>query len=453
MNNSLTQLLERKLGLFAVTSIVISNMIGAGIFTTSGLLMGDLKNPKVMVLLWMFGGMLALCGALSYGILGAAYPQAGGEYLFLSRLYHPLLGFLSGWVSFIAGFSAPIAASAIGFSEYFVRACPQVLVWGASTGFLSEASIKKILALVIIAGFTWIHLRGIEWGARIQSGLTLVEVALMVSLIVGGLIWGKGDFQHFHQGIPYLFNGQGWKTIGLSLMWIMFAYSGWNAATYIGAEIKNPGKNLPLSLILGTGLVMVFYVLLNLFYVFAIPAAEMKGVISIGGLAVRNLFGPSLEVVFSLLIAYALLVAVSAFILLGPRIYYSMARDRNFFDFAAELHPRLQIPAKAIFLQSLISMIMVLSGTFDQILTYLGFSLGIFPILAVLGVFRISGKEKRPSWIKGYPWAPVVYALVGTSMLGLVFLERPWESSIALLTVLTGVPAFFFFRWKKKAAR
>ncbi|HOI48943.1 MAG TPA: amino acid permease, partial [Prolixibacteraceae bacterium] len=239
--------LPRKLGFFPLFSIVVANMVGAGIFTTTGLLMENLGDVWVMLLLWLAGGVVALCGALSYSELAAAMPQAGGEYVFLSRLFHPLAGFLSGWVSFIAGFSAPIAASAIGFSEYFLRAFPQLF-----SGFLAEGSVKKLLALAVILLFTAIHLRGISFGARVQNFLTVMKITLMVGLIGAGLWFGAGNWSHFAASGELAAGLPGWKAGGLALMWIMFAYSGWNAATYIGSEVKSPRRNIPRALIAGT---------------------------------------------------------------------------------------------------------------------------------------------------------------------------------------------------------
>jgi len=442
--------LERKLGLFPVTNIVIANMIGAGIFTTSGLLMADLKDPLIMLGLWAVGGIIALCGALSYGELGAAIPRAGGEYAFLSKLYHPLFGFLSGWVSFFAGFSAPIAASAIGFSEYLTRAFPGLLNLSGSGSSVEGTVVKKVLSVLVILVFTFIHARGIEVGARVQNFLTVLKVALIVGLIVLGFSLGRGDLGHFAQGGGFKFNFGGWKTIGLSLMWIMFAYSGWNASGYIGSEIKDPRRNLPRSLILGTGIVLALYLLLNVFYVYAVPPEKMTGVISIGGLAVGNLFGPSFERVLSVLIAVALFSSLSAFIILGPRVYYAMACDRCFFPFAAAIHPRYKVPARSIVLQGMIAALLVMFGTFDQILTYMGFSLGIFPLLSVLGVFKLRREGTSVYHMPGFPVIPLVYVLAGSTILVLGFFERPAESSIALGMVLVGIPFFFIFRSRGK---
>src|SRR4030067_1400373 len=438
--------LERKLGLFPVTNIVIANMIGAGIFTTSGLLMSDLKDPLVMLGLWAVGGIIALCGALSYGELGAAIPKAGGEYAFLSQLFHPLFGFLSGWVSFFAGFSAPIAASATGVSDYLNRAFPGLLSLSYSGNSIEGTIVKKTISILVILIFTLIHARGIEVGANVQNFLTLLKVALIVGLIVLGLSLGRGDLGHFAQGGGFRFDFGGWKTIGLSLMWIMFAYSGWNASAYIGSEIKNPRKNLPRSPILGTGIVLALYLLLNVFFVYAVPPDKMTGVISIGALAVGNLFGPSFELILSVLIAVALFSSLSAFIILGPRVYYAMACDRCFFPFAASVHPRFKVPARSLLLQGMIAALLVMFGTFDQILTYMGFSLGLFPILSVIGVFKLRRKGTSTYRMPGFPVVPLVYVLTGGAILVLGFIERPAESSIALGMALIGIPFFFIFK-------
>ncbi|HKI47276.1 MAG TPA: amino acid permease, partial [Balneolales bacterium] len=275
---------------------------------------------------------------------------------------------------------------------------------------------------------------------------TVLKVALIVGLITVGFAWGEGDINNLASGESYAWDFGGWKTMGLSLMWIMFAYSGWNASTYIGSEIRNPSKNIPLSLLTGTGIVVVLYFLLNILFIYAVAPENMSGVISIGGLAMGNMFGRSMERMFSLLISFALFSSLSAFIILGPRVYYSMAKDGYFFRFVSDVNPNRNVPTKAILLQSGISVVMVLSGTFDQILTYMGFSLGIFPVLAVLGVFRFPRLHNKPFSVTGSSVPPIIYAIAGTLILLLAFFERPVESAIALLTVLAGVPAFFFFK-------
>jgi APA family basic amino acid/polyamine antiporter len=444
----MTEGLQRKLGLFPATNIVVANMIGAGIFTTSGLLMGELNNPLLMLSLWICGGVIALCGALSYGELGSAMPQAGGEYYFLSKLYHPVLGFLSGWVSFIVGFSAPIAASAMGFSEYFCRALPAIPNWFETAGFMNPAATGKFLSVSVIIIFTYIHYNGLKTGTAIQNVLTFLKVGLILLLLLAGFASGNGDAGNFTSGEWVSPGFAGWKTAGLSLMWIMFAYSGWNASTYIGSEIANPSRIMPRSLMIGTGIVMMLYLGLNALFIYAISPAEMKGVISVGGLAMGNLFGKPAEMLVSLLISFALFSSLSAFIIIGPRVYYSMALDGLFFKSVARIHPRHKVPSNSIVLQCLIAVILALSGTFDQVLTYMGFALGIFPILTVLGVFSLRRKKLSVLKLKGYPFTQVLYIVTGTSILILSFLERPAESVIALGTVLTGIPVYYLFKRK-----
>lgn len=438
--------LQRTLGLFPATNIVVANMIGAGIFTTSGLLMSGLNDPVLMLVLWFAGGVIALFGALSYAELGATIPAAGGEYRFLSDLYHPLFGFLSGWVSFIVGFSAPIAASALGFSEYFCRALPIIPDWFESSGLMNPAATKKILSISVILIFTSIHYCGLKYGTLVQNFLTLLKVALIGLLLVAGFLSGNGSISNFSANGGVSAGIEGWKTIGLSLMWIMFAYSGWNAATYLGAEIRNPAKTLPLSLIIGTGIVMLLYLGLNTLYIYSIDPQSMKGVISIGGLAMGNLFGKSAEILFSLLIAFALFSSLSAFIIIGPRVYYAMAKDGLFFKSVSRLHPRFKVPSNSIVLQSVIAIILALSGTFEQVLTYMGFALGIFPILTVIGVFRLRKRHPDALRMAGFPYTQVFYVTTGVLILFLAFLERPLESSIALLTAAAGVPAYYIFK-------
>jgi len=444
MNNESENGLSRTLGLFPLTNIVIANMIGAGIFTTSGLLMQDLNSPFVMLLLWIAGGIIALCGALCYSELGAAMPYAGGEYIFLSKLFHPISGFLSGWVSFFVGFSAPIAASAIGFSEYIYRVVPGIFEWG------NPDMVKKLYSIIVIVVFTYIHFRGIEFGAKVQNYLTLLKVVLIAGLIVIGFTAGDGNINNIFRGSEFKFSFSRIKVIGLSLMWISFSYSGWNASAYIGSEVKDPEKTLPRSLILGTVIVTLLYFLLNVFYVYAVDPQKMKGVISIGGLAVGSLFGPVMENLFSIFIAFALFSSLSAFIILGPRVYYSMAKDGYFFRFVADIHPVFRVPWKSIMLQGSIAAVMVMSGAFEQILTYMSFSLGIFPPLAVMGAMKLRYSGKSKYKMPGFPVIPVVYLLAGFSILVLSFLQRPAESTIAVGTVLVGIPVYMVFKKKRE---
>jgi basic amino acid/polyamine antiporter, APA family len=429
--------LPRKLKLFSLTNIVIGDMIGAGIFTTSGLLLVQLNDPLLLLLLWVIGGAIALSGALSYGELGARFPDAGGDYAFLTRLFSPLTGFLSGWVSFLVGFSAPVAASSLAFSEYLVRTLPEDVLPP------SLELTKKAIAVGIILVFTLIHYFGIKSGTKVQNALTVLKISLIVILLFTGFVFGEGSFEHFriHKGDAYA--GANFKTIGLALMWILFAYSGWNASTYVGSEVYNPVKNIPRSLIIGTFMVTVIYLLLNILYVYAVPPAEMKGVISVGGLTANRLFNRSLDQVFSLFIALILLSAISVLTIIGPRVYYAMAQSGHFFGKARKIN-RFKAPGISILIQSGLAIIYVVSGTFDQIITFLSFSLGIFPILAVIGVFKLRMKHQTVLEVPGYPVLPGFFILSSFLILVLAFLERPVESSISLGLIMAGVPIYYW---------
>jgi APA family basic amino acid/polyamine antiporter len=443
--------LKRELGLYSLTNLVIANMIGAGVLTLAGFLLVELRHPLLMMILWFAGGLGALCGALCYGQLGAAYPLAGGEYAYLTRLFHPLAGFLSGWISFFVGFSAPIAAAALAFIEYLARAFPAILTLGVFNGAGAAIILKKFYAISIIAIFTLVHRRGVRFGAKVQNSLTLIKIAGIALFVIIGFAFGQGDFGHLFQGVRLESSFAQYKSIGLSFLWIMFAYSGWNASAYIGSEIRTPKKNLPRSLILGTTVVVLFYLALNLLYVYAVPINEVSGTASIGGLAAAKLFGRSFEQVVSVFIALALFSSLSAYVMLGPRVYFSMARDGYFFRSAAWIHPRYKTPSKSILFQGAIAGLMVLAGSFDQLLTYLGFALAIFPILAVLGVFKlrrlgIAGK------LLGFPLTPIFFIIISLLMLIFSFLQRPLESLVAIATLLLGIPLYFcFFRKKTRA--
>ena len=431
--------LFRKLRLFSLTNIVIGDMIGAGIFTTSGLLLAQLHNPVLLLLLWVVGGAIALSGALSYGELGARFPEAGGDYAFLSRLFSPLFGFLSGWVSFLVGFSAPVAASSLAFSEYMIRILP--------ADYLPQEIelAKKALAVGIILVFTLIHYFGLHSGSRIQNILTVLKIGLILVFVIAGFAFGEGSFDHFRPQDADSFPAANAKTIGLALMWILFAYSGWNASTYVGSEVYNPVRNIPRSLLIGTFSVTALYLLLNILYVYAVEPLEMEGVISIGGLTANKLFNRSMDQLFSLFIALILLSAISVLIIIGPRVYYAMARSGHFFGIAGRIN-RSKVPGISILMQSGLAVIYVVSGTFDQIITFLSFSLGIFPILAVIGVFKLRLQKRSVLKMPGYPVLPAFFIFSSAIILVLAFLERPVESSIALGIVLVGIPGFYLLR-------
>lgn len=438
-------IIARKIGWITATSIVIANMIGAGIFTTSGLMAGNLPNPFWVMLFWFFGGMIALAGAMSYAELATRMPEDGGEYLYLKRLYHPALGFLSGWTSFFVGFSAPIAASALGFAEYIIP------VDGLSISgemVRDPVWIKKGIALSVIVIFTAVHYLGHELGSRVQNLLTAVKILIVLGLASLGMILGTGDWSNLQFQSGETYSG---LAIGTAMMLVMFSYSGWNASSYIAGEMKNPRRSLPLSLLLGTGTVIVIYLAVNLFIFRSLPFREVQGTIAVFEKASNAAFGDWFGRVLGIFSAIALLASLSAFIMIGPRVYYAMALDKLFFPFAAKVHRRYGVPGRSIMVQGTIALLLVLIGSFEQIVIYVQFALLIFPLFAVGGIF-IARKNKigelTVARVIGYPVVPVFFLLCSLVIMTIAYINRPIESTAAVITVLVGLPIYFF--WIKK---
>ena len=437
--------IQRKIGLITATSIVVANMIGAGIFTTSGIMAGYLPGPVWVLACWILGGLLAMSGALCYAELATRMPEEGGEYIYLKTLYHPLLGFLTGWISFFVGFSAPIAASALGSVTYIFQGLHQNI-----PGF-NPAHLQlyiKVSGAIIIIIFTVIHYLGVRYGSVVQNILTAFKILIISGLILLGFLT-----THTWSNLLSIYN-QGFKGMdfGSSMMLVMFAYSGWNASAYIAGEIKNPQRNLPLSLILGTSLVILIYLILNLFIFMVVPYTDLAGKITVFETALQLVLGEWIGRMLSIIIGLALLSSLSAFIILGSRVYFAMSRDHLFFSFASKIHPRYEVPSRSIVIQGSMAVVLLLIGTFDQLLIYLGFALSIFPWLAVFGIFiaRKRGLNARgmvATW--GYPVTPLFYLCGSLALMILACINRPVESLAALLTVLGGIPVYYLWiKWK-----
>ena len=433
--------LERKLGTFSATAIVVANMIGTGIFTMSGLLAANLPSPGWVLLCWLFGGLIAIAGALCYAELATRMPEAGGEYVYLKKLYHPALGFLAGWTSLIVGFSAPIAAAAMGFSEYIYAGLNSQLLHLDSSQLVF---FNKGIAVFVIFLFTFLHYFGLRLGARVQNVLTVMKILIVAGLASLGLLFGNGSGPKLSLGGE----SSGIMAIGTAMMFVMFAYSGWNASAYIAGEIKHPKKTIPLSLVGGTSIVIVLYLAINLFIFRMVPYSDLKGVIPVVETAAVQAFGAGMGSVVSLLVGVGLLSCLSAFIMIGPRVYYAMARDRLFFPFAAEVHARYKVPGKSVIVQGSIAVLMVLIGSFEQLIIYIAFALNIFLWLAVVGIFLArERKEGEESAVKvwGYPVVPLFFLIASLVLMVFNYVNRPLESSAAVLTILFGIPCYLLW--------
>jgi basic amino acid/polyamine antiporter, APA family len=437
--------LLRQLGLVSATALVVSNMIGTGIFTTTGFMVGDLGDARIVLLVWLVGALFALCGALSYSELGVNFPSSGGEYVYLTRAFGGAWGFMSGWISFFAGFSAPIAAAALAFSDYAGYFHPALLQANGKLVFGSGAfSLRiggaQVVACLLIALFTVINFFGVKRVARVQNVLTGTKLLVIAGLVAAGFTVGIGNWSHLWTPAVRTSSNPLPIAFVISLLWVMVGYSGWNAATYVGEELKQPDRTLPASLGIGTCIVTAAYLGLNLLYIYATPLEQMKNVVAVGSLAASHLFGPNVGGVFAALMAVSLMSTVNAMVTIGPRVYYAMAHNGAFFQAAGKVHPRWHTPVNAIVLQGICAMVMTLTP-FPELIVYIGFSLTFFTVMAVGSVFVF---RRRAEWQRLravsflFPLIPGAYILVGLCMIFYGVIWAPVPSLAALATILAG---------------
>jgi len=452
--------LRRELTLANGTAIVVANMIGAGIFGITGFLAGDLGKPYLVLGIWLAGAVVAVTGCLCYAELAINLPRSGGEYIYVREAWGPAWGFLAGWISFFAGFAAPIAAAALLFCEYVAHFCP-ALSPRQPAGLLAtslrwvHAGNGHLLAVGVVGLFAVANVIGVRFAAKIQNVLTGLKVGILAAFLALAFLVGKGSVSHFSAEAVRTSHHSLGGQCAVSLIFVMFAYSGWNAATYVAEEMKSPERTLPASLVAGTLIVAAFYLALNAAFIYAMPLEAMKGIERIGGAAALALFGGKGGDFFSAVMSIGLLSTVSAMVIVGPRVYYAMAQDGCFFQGAARVSARWGTPVQAILWQSLATALMILTGTFESLLYYIGFALVLFAALAVAGMVRL---RKRPGWKRlgavnwGYPLVPTVFVGASVWMLGYTMALRPKESILGLLTMAGGALVYrWFFRARARA--
>jgi APA family basic amino acid/polyamine antiporter len=415
---------EKPVSLFSATIIVVANMIGTGVFTTLGLQMVNLQAPVAVLLAWALGGLGAVCGALCYGELG--------EYTYLSSIYHPAIGFLSGWISIVAGFAAPSALTAIALGEYIGAVYPGI-----------NRTVIAVAAIIVLSG---VHLTDVKIGCRLQNVITVAKVLLIFSLICSGMVAGHrpGTLLPSSSALTAIFS----PAFPLSLVYVYYAYSGWNAASYVAGEIDRPERNLPRALFLGASFVTLCYVSINFIFLYTVPANELAGRIDVGYLSARAIFGPGGGTLMTLLISLALLSSLSSLIMVGPRVAQTMSEDLAILQILAQKNRR-GAPAKAIVFQSAVALGLILTATFNWVLTYVGFTLSLFACLTVLGVLVKRWKDPqapRPFKTWGYPLTPVIFLLLNGWMLYYLVVERAWPSLVGLLTVAFGLLLYKLLR-------
>ena len=432
--------LPRRIGWFTASCVLVSNVVGTGIFTTTGLMARDLGHPAWILFIWLMGGLIALAGALSYSELGTALPVSGGEYVYLHRAYGPLIGFLSGWTSFAVGFSAAIAAGAMSFAAYL----NQLLVLDGDQGLRST-----VIALALVWSITAFHLAGRGAGGLLQRTLTVGNIGALLTLMAAGVMGGKGDWTHLSVS-----DTQPTPSIGLaivSLIFALYAYSGWNAAVYVAGEVTEPARTIPRALISGTVFVTLLYLALNLFYFYALSVTDLAQppIVPVASKVAVALLGADAARFVTLLLCLLITGSLSAMVWAGPRVYYAMAKDGLIPACFCRTSTTGDRPVNAILLQSLWASVLILSGSFEQLVIYSGTVLTIFSTLAVGAVLILRRKEPdlpRPYRTPLYPVVPGFFILMSMVIIWSAVSERPWEAGLGLATVLGGTPLYFIWQ-------
>jgi APA family basic amino acid/polyamine antiporter len=414
------------------TCIVVANMVGTGIFTSLGFQVTGLPTGFSILALWITGGLCALCGALSYAELGAALPRSGGEYNFLREIYHPSLGFLAGWISSTIGFAAPVAIAAIAFGTYFVGVFPGLN--------------PLVLSLAIVAICTLVLLRDLQLGSAFQNGSTILKIALILVIVAAGF-FVKAD-----QPISFLpAKGDGTLILSapfaVSLYWVMYAYSGWNASTYIVGELRNPARTVPLSVGLGTLMVVLLYVATNAAFLRTTPTAELAGKQQVALIAGSHIFGPAGAKITGIFICLGLISSVSGMMWIGPRITAAMGEDLRALSWLGRRNPH-GVPVNAILTQFGIVLVLLLTATFEKAVSYVQFSLTLCSTLTVLGVFVLRWRQPnlpRPYRTWGYPVTPLIFLAISLWMLEHLLADPSTRSPSlwGLATMALGLIVYF----------
>jgi len=425
--------LRRNLTLRNAIMLVVGNVVGAGIFTTSGFLASELGHPLLFVGVWVAGGLLTLCGALTYAELGAMFPRAGGDYQFLKEAYGPLAGFLLGWLSFWVISPGSIAALAIALA-------------GHLPGLGGLPDLQPLVGVCVIALLSWINFRGVRLAGNTQDLVTAGSLLLLLALVIGGLAFGAGDTAHFGAAPTPT------ATVisGSAMIAVIFTYSGWFASAYVGSEVERPERNVPLSLLVGTLVVTVLYTAINVVYLYALPLAEMRGATNVAELAASRLFAAPVAIPLAAAIVLAIAGCVNASVMTGARVCFAMARDRVFFAGLGAVHPRHGTPHWAILIQALIAGVLVAIGTFEEILGYVVFAMLLASIAAGVALFVLRVRRpaaERPYRTAGYPVVPAIFVLSYAAIAAAIAWDQPLTSAIGVGMALTGVP--FYFIWRR----
>jgi APA family basic amino acid/polyamine antiporter len=460
-------------GVAMATFVVVASMVGTGVLTTSGFTVAEVGSNQWMLLLWVVGGITAVCGALTLAELSAALPRTGGDYVYLYEAYGPLPAFLSGWVSFLIGFAGPSAVAAFASAKYLLQPFPSAkyLLQPFHGPEVDVLYLERVLATGLILIFAAIHVAGRQQTARVQGWITVVKLALLGGFALVGLAVGWPNAANLNDLTPV--DGQLALKMLSSLVYIYYAYTGWNAASYLAGEVKHPQRLLPWAILLGTGGVLVLYMALNVVYALALSAADIRGIIAnpanregmgavlpIAELAAARLFGTGWSAAWSIAVGLMLLSSLSAYVLIGPRVLFAMAEAGQFPAVAARLTRGARTPAVATVFQLGVALTLLWIGSVDSLILYAGVGLSIFSMLAMSSIYILRWKRPelpRPFRTPAYPVTPAVYLILTGLMTLAAFSQRPKVSLYALLSILAGVPFYYLWqvgtRWKTATER
>ena len=413
----------------------MANMIGAGVFTTSGFALGDLGSRSLVLLAWALGGVLAMAGALCYGALGRRLPVNGGEYAFLAATVHPLAGFLAGWISLLGGFTAPIAAAALGLQTY--------LVGDAELDVAPEWIGSAAIAVAALA-----HGVRLEEGLRLQNAAVAVKLAVLIAFVGFGGWMLASEGAGVAAGPPPPVDGSPALAFAVTLIWISYAYSGWNAAVYLGGEVRDPQRNLPRALVAGTAVVTAIYLCVNAVFVYAAPVAALAGRADVGAVAAEALGGPALRRVLSWVIALALFTSVSSMVLAGPRVVLRMAQDGLLPRRLASSDP---VPRRAVLLQAALAIAVVWVSELAQLLSTIGFLLGLSAAATVLALLRLRAREGAALQIPGHPWVPIAFVAATVTIAAAMAVREPLPALVGVSIVASGLPVYGWMRWRQRS--
>ncbi len=417
--------MKHKIGLYTALSIVIANMVGTGVFTSLGFQLFGTSDIAAILSLWVIGGVVAILGSFAYSELGAAIPKSGGEYRFLSETFHPFLGFLSGWVSATIGFAAPIAAAAWALGKYLNTINPSLPA--------------QWIGFIVIILITIVQSTNHQIGGGFQRYATSIKIGLiLVFILVGAFATTQLDFSILPTAATWHDMMQ--PSFAVSLVYVSYAYSGWNASSYIAGEMYKPERNIPISILGGTLLVALLYIGLNFIFLKTAPLNEMRGVPEVAFVSAKYIFGAGGSKLVSLMISLLLVSTISSMIIVGPRVINAIGEDYPIFKIVSHKNKH-GIPVVAIISQSAIASILLFSSTFDTIITYISFTLSLFSTLTVLGVFFHRKKYPdlaRPYKTWGYPFTPAIYVAINCWFLYFVFTQKTAESLIGLGVVALG---------------